>query len=1280
MRPEAVGNMIRGKSGTQVVLDIFAGPKMLRTRVGITRTSNQQMPLQTLDDRMDREIPVVSRTKIQRRAPPPQPFTPPPHSAELSDYIGYGDAGHVVMPGLLPIASSAAVAPVTVAAMPIMSAAPAQGTLFAPQDSVGRCGVGLGFEFQPARGVLVLRSIAEGTESPFCIGDYLTGVNGTDVSSNSMLAPSLIWGDAGSSVHLKMIRGGETPRSVDAMLIREPSGEDMSLITMSGGGKTCGIGVVLELETHSQCFYVKRVVHGGPAFSAGVLQGDLVTHIDDKSMRDFTKDQLPSLILGPEGSVLHCRLMRAGETHVRELVITRFLDTAKAQQSNLASSAVLTFDYIQYDGSPAGLDKFSQSLQDDIVSALHTAGKRIHVVSVSLESGLANVHILPDFVAAADTRSVEELVRDFVYQGSTQRSMLRQKHTCKSLSKITILGQVDPTQAKLDLDLYSEAPLAHTPLEVLLVAASANEEEKAKEVLFRKSAPVATRKAAPPPSLPLLKIEHVEMMNSAEPNLLSPKVLAIVRATPTQMPSADLFKTLDQATKDASPAVSPLGTSLVESDVAVSNQEEQVAENEECSTAAIGDNMAPFATILDDKFNDTDGQHLAAEESVEETDTLKVPAEKPAELDLPIGRMLLAVLGHPQITAHEGEIVVQEAVCELVCTPEKVQVATEGCADEEEEDVVAQDVALKELVMCVPNLFVSEDHVVVPVVSVPDVATEIDVDVVEEEAIQQVVGARCRSLRLVSVPAESCALDARDECLVSDSAALAALDAAEQRLIFAEAQFAAQSAGSALQTIELMDPSILDATDDASMEKSAILDEAEQLIASNTLPGATDGLQAMGSNASIGQCTLDDSEDNRHALPIQLAAPPRPSRSAPAPAPDVLPAPPPRPSRGFDATRTSAVGVGTSSVSAITAHLKPDEIKVEIAPEEVRELNEKFPNRIPIVVSRAEYSIAPEIQGHKYLVPLNITAKNLHILISKRIDALPDGMRLVLSVGGAPLLGNGHRGIKHLLQTHLTHEGILDVMYDLEEGEINISQDLDESVHQTGGEARFEEQKLGSQSSSPVKLPAQTLHTVDRGHFLAESSQGHLKNWISLDGFAPQRDLAPPAGNPAKESTNPLSLLIGLGNNIGHNIHQMAMSQPAEAPKVHTTTTHTPISEPIAGVGLKIERDVSGKGFRITGVAPNGPAGKNGLVKVNDYLVAVGNVAVKDKKTDDAAGLLKGPEGSVVHLTLRTGEKMHVVMLVRSAVARQGKVKEAPKHPVPLAAKNDKVQIFGFSF
>ena len=74
------------------------------------------------------------------------------------------------------------------------------------------------------------------------------------------------------------------------------------------------------------------------------------------------------------------------------------------------------------------------------------------------------------------------------------------------------------------------------------------------------------------------------------------------------------------------------------------------------------------------------------------------------------------------------------------------------------------------------------------------------------------------------------------------------------------------------------------------------------------------------------------------------------------------------------------------------------------------------------------------------------------------------------------------------------------------------------------------------------------------------------------------------------------------------------------------------------------------------------------------------NIVLKDKKTDDAASLLKGEEGSKVQLTLRKADKMHVVTLIRSAVARQGKVKATDRIVKPLAAKNDKVQFFGFSF
>ena len=109
-------------------------------------------------------------------------------------------------------------------------------------------------------------------------------------------------------------------------------------------------------------------------------------------------------------------------------------------------------------GSCVDTDKLLSSLQAEIVSALETVTKRIQVVSLSRQSGLANVYILPDF-EGTDSRSVEELVHDFVYQSSNQLSMLRQKSTCKSLSKITLLGQVDPFQSKLDIDSASSMVL-----------------------------------------------------------------------------------------------------------------------------------------------------------------------------------------------------------------------------------------------------------------------------------------------------------------------------------------------------------------------------------------------------------------------------------------------------------------------------------------------------------------------------------------------------------------------------------------------------------------------------------------------------------------------------------------------------------------------------------------------------------------------------------------------------------------------------------------------------
>ena len=84
---------------------------------------------------------------------------------------------------------------------------------------------------------------------------------------------------------------------IEAMLTRKPSPEDGNLMTMSDGN--IAIGGRARDRKQLRIVFMSSASHGGPAFSAGVLQGDLVTHIDDADMRRNIKEQLPSLILGP---------------------------------------------------------------------------------------------------------------------------------------------------------------------------------------------------------------------------------------------------------------------------------------------------------------------------------------------------------------------------------------------------------------------------------------------------------------------------------------------------------------------------------------------------------------------------------------------------------------------------------------------------------------------------------------------------------------------------------------------------------------------------------------------------------------------------------------------------------------------------------------------------------------------------------------------------------------------------------------------------------------------
>lgn len=177
------------------------------------------------------------------------------------------------------------------------------------------CGVGIQLEYDPSMGTLckhiIIRmryakkvltfqrsgvyNIDPTIECPFQCGDRLTEVNGTKLISNAMLAPSLILGGqstpcpahmayhlltivsdfiaaSGTTVHLRMIRPDpEGYIVVEGSLPRKLCTSDETILSVKGGNKACGIGVVFDVHPGTGLFFIKRVVQGGSAWVAGAL-------------------------------------------------------------------------------------------------------------------------------------------------------------------------------------------------------------------------------------------------------------------------------------------------------------------------------------------------------------------------------------------------------------------------------------------------------------------------------------------------------------------------------------------------------------------------------------------------------------------------------------------------------------------------------------------------------------------------------------------------------------------------------------------------------------------------------------------------------------------------------------------------------------------------------------------------------------------------------------------------------------------------------------------------
>ena len=76
----------------------------------------------------------------------------------------------------------------------------------------------------------------------------------------------------------------------------------------------------------------------------------------------------------------------------------------------------------------------------------------------------------------------------------------------------------------------------------------------------------------------------------------------------------------------------------------------------------------------------------------------------------------------------------------------------------------------------------------------------------------------------------------------------------------------------------------------------------------------------------------------------------------------------------------------------------------------INEIMIRYPDRVPVIVTRNKNKTTPEIDKHKYLVPMDITVGQFLFVIRKRMSLPPD-RALFLFIDGDLINNSEHVGI-----------------------------------------------------------------------------------------------------------------------------------------------------------------------------------------------------------------------------------------------------------------------------
>jgi carboxyl-terminal processing protease len=101
----------------------------------------------------------------------------------------------------------------------------------------------------------------------------------------------------------------------------------------------------------------------GPAYRAGLREGDLITAVDGKTVSGTANDEIVTKIRGPEGTSVTLTIVRAGEPKPRTIRIVREQVVAPTVESKLLPGSAIGYVEVSIFSQPTG-EQFERSLRD----------------------------------------------------------------------------------------------------------------------------------------------------------------------------------------------------------------------------------------------------------------------------------------------------------------------------------------------------------------------------------------------------------------------------------------------------------------------------------------------------------------------------------------------------------------------------------------------------------------------------------------------------------------------------------------------------------------------------------------------------------------------------------------------------------------------------------------------------------------------------------------------------------------------------------------------------